>query len=70
MTRVTPEGAVEVDGVHRHVGDIRRIFLDSPSSEDEDDGDEDNEDESDFEVRRSNRVTAQPWRYCDEDYRD
>ena len=70
VTRVSPEGAVEVDGVHRHVGDIRRIFLDPPSSDDEED--EEDEDvsgeETDPGVRRSDRITAQPWRYCDEDY--
>ena len=66
VTRVTPAGAVEVDGVHRHVGDIRRVFLESSESEAEDT--EGSGEESQMEVRRSDRVTAQPWRYCDSDY--
>lgn len=64
VTAVT-DGAVEVNGVHRHIADIRRVRLEPEDSEDEDG------ETSDYELtspRRSSRVTAQPWRYADSDY--
>ena len=69
MTRVAPDGAIEVDGIHRHVADVRRVVLDPQPSSEAEDNTTDTDEEPDLEVRRSSRVTAQPWRYSEEDYR-
>ena len=64
VTRVTPEGAIEVEGVHRHVGDIRHVRNEDSTSCEEDSGEESEEPP----LRRSSRVRAQPWRYDPADY--
>ena len=57
ITAITSRGAIEVDGVHRHVGDIRPVpatlesDIDSVISV------------SENPPRRSARVSALPWRY-------
>lgn len=70
VTTVTDDGVIEVDGVHRHVADIRRIRLD-PVSDDNGFASEESEDSDSAElpaIRRSERVTGQPWRFCSSDY--
>lgn len=59
VTAITSRGAVEVDGVHRHVGDIRPVprTLDMTSDSVSDASDPDDQ------PRRSTRVSALPWRY-------
>lgn len=37
VTAVTPQGAIEVDGIHRHTGDIRKIRRGEPDSDAESD---------------------------------
>lgn len=76
VTRVSPEGAVDVNGIHRHVGDIRLLFPGTASGDSSDREDERNDISGGSEpepepaptVRRSSRVTAQPWRYDAADY--
>lgn len=74
VTAVIEEGAVEVDGVHRHVADLRRVCVDSTeSSMDSHESSESSCEESEETVasvqpRRSSRVTAKPWRYIDTEY--
>lgn len=67
VTNVTPEGAVDVDGVHRHIADIRHVSLDSVEGYSSDENSEVEVEEREG-IRRSERVTAQPWRYADADY--
>ena len=55
VTRVTPEGAIEVEGLHRHVGDVRHVETENATSSEEDEAE--NEEPP---VRRSSRVRAQP----------
>lgn len=70
VTAVTEEGAVEVDGIHRHVSDLRRVRLESNVSSDAEESSESEDYGNDaaVELRRSSRVTARPWRYSDSDY--
>lgn len=71
VSRITPEGAVEVDGVHRHVGDIRLVgAVNHEASEDEqsDEASEDEQSNEETEVRRSGRIRAQPYRFDGADY--
>ena len=68
VTRVTPEGAVEVDGVHRHVGDLRKLSQASEASDEEDVSTSSEEEPMEVPLRRSARVTARPWRYDSMDY--
>ena len=70
VTSVTEEGAVEVDGVHRHVADLRRVGLESEESSDSSGSSDEESSESvvAVEPRRSSRIRARPWRYSDADY--
>ena len=85
VTSITDRGAIEVDGVHRHVADLRPVIaLVSPdvgSDEDGVDVSDASEGDGDGRVgdeasgggsiqteRRSERVTAQPWRFESTDY--
>ena len=70
MTAITEEGAVEVDGIHRHVADLRRVRMESEVSSVTEELSDAEDDGSDAAVglRRSSRVTARPWRYSDADY--
>lgn len=63
ISRITPEGAIEVEGIHRHVGDMRRVETEDMSS-----GDEDGDEEEEAPLRRSSRVRTQPRRYVPADY--
>lgn len=67
ITSVTDQGAVEVDGVHRHVADFRELPGDVLGSSDL----ESEEEEEIVPIpapRRGERVRAQPHRYSSTDY--
>lgn len=72
VTAITQEGAIEVDGVNRHIADIRRVLPSIAHPEEDMSSGDESEDSSDADdsvtLRRSTRVTGEPWRYCDEDY--
>ena len=66
VSAITEDRAVEVDGVHQYVADIR-LLTDDVSGQSEESGASSDSDEDESvlrqELRRSQRVRRQPWRY-------
>ena len=71
ISAITGDGAVEVDGVHRHAADIRLVANSASSQSEESNSSGDDEEEEVDQgrgLRRSQRVRGQPWRYDAMDY--
>lgn len=70
VTGISEQGGIEVNGIPRHVADVRRISqmhrTSQGSREQEEEGGETQENEN--AVRRSERITARPWRFDGAEY--